>query len=216
MQNPWRKLRKEGPYILGEDMEAVLCYNQKAKDNYKIMDELMPVPFVGNVVDSEIVILMLNPRYRLENRLKEDDYFKEKLIKVFNHEFVDYPFFFLDPNVEIGRKYWESKLKGLKEVYGDFEQISKKVSAIQLLPYHSIEFKFVKNIASSKYNAYIVEKAIERNAKIIIARGEKYWLQLVPRLATCNFFRLNSQRTPSISQKNCPMLFEVLKAAKKF
>ncbi len=212
MRNPWSQLCKDGPYILDQDMDAILQYNQKAKDKYKIMDELMPVPFIGNVFDSEIVILMLNPKYRVENRLKEDNYFKEKVIKVFNQEFVDYPFFFLDPNVEIGRRYWGSKLKGLVEIYGDFERVSKKVSAIQLLPYHSIEFKFLKNIESSKYNAYIVEKAIERKAKIVIARGEKYWLQLVPKLINYNCFRLNSQRAPYISKKNCPKLFEALKA----
>ncbi|HRO45950.1 hypothetical protein [Agriterribacter sp.] len=212
MQNPWRKLRKEGPYILEEDMDAVLRYNQKAKDNYKLMDELMPVPFVGNVLDSEIIILMLNPRYRSENKIKENENYKEKLIKVFNHEPVEYPFFFLDPNVVIGKKYWSSKLKGLKKIYKSEEQVSKNVSTIQLQPYHSTQFKLLKDIPSQKYNAYLVRKAIERKAFIIIARGKKHWLQLVPELESYNYFTLNSWRSPSISEKNCPKLFEVLKA----
>ena len=213
MLNPWTKLHKEGPYILEEDKDAVFRYNEKAKGNYKIMDEVMPVPFVGDIFNSEIVILMSNPKYKEDTKEKENDAYKEKLIKIFNHQPVSYPFFGLDPQIEIGKKYWESKLGGLKPYYQSWEKISKTVAVLQLHPYSSKEFKPLKDIPSQKYNAYLVEKAIERNASIIIARGMKYWLQLVPSLENYDYFKLNSWRSPYLSERNCPRLFEKLKAS---
>ena len=214
MLNPWRKLCKEGPYILEEDRDTVSYYNEKAKGNYKIIEDVMPVPFVGSVLDSEIVILMSNPKYNDTTRELENNEYKEKLIKIFNHECVEYPFFCLDPDIQVGKDYWISKLKGLLFFYKNSTHTSNKASNIILPPYTTREFKPLKDLPSQKYSAYLVKKAIERKAFIIVARGKRYWLQLVPELNNYNYFTLNSWRSPSISIKNCPDLFEKLNPIK--
>lgn len=207
--NPWEKLSSSPPFILEEDIEAVEAYNRKVGEKYKIRSEVMAVPFVGDVLNSKIVLLMLNPRFNEDTIEFEDESYKEKLKRVFTHKSVDYPYFGLDPKIQVGKKYWETKLKALIVKYG-LERVSNIVSNIQLHPYSSKEFKLIKNLPSQQYIVYLVEQAMQRNSIIIMARGEKYWRDLVPELCNYNYFKLKNPRNPVLSENNCPGLLEKL------
>ncbi|MBX3239232.1 MAG: hypothetical protein KIT80_18265 [Chitinophagaceae bacterium] len=207
--NPWESLSTERPFILEEDREAVDAYNKKVGENYKIRLEVMAVPFVGDVLNSKIVLLMLNPRFN-ENTIEfEDERYKEKLKRIFTHKPVDYPYFGLDPQIQVGKKYWESKLKTLIAKYG-LERVSKIISNIQFHPYSSKEFKPIKNLPSQQYIIYLIEQAIERKSIIVMARGEKHWRDLVPQLCEYNYFKLKNPRNPVLSENNCPGLLKEL------
>jgi hypothetical protein len=211
MHNPWSEMPKEEPFVLQMDIPAITIHNRKWRGtNFEIMPNVLPVPFVGDMFTSEIVILMLNPKYVEDVVEKEDKtYFTEKLYHVFNHSCEKFPFFCLDPKINSGKRYWESKLKELQFIYKGWENVSRMVSNIQFHAYNSKEFKFI-DIPSQFYNAYLVEKAIERKAIIVMGRGKDQWLRLVPKLRDYNFLTLNSQRNPTLSKKNCPTLFEQL------
>ncbi len=208
--NPWYNIPQNEPFVLPEDEKAIFNHNEKWKGkNYEIMLDVMPVPFSGDVFNSEIVILMSNPKYDKGTKAKEDKHYKEKLMSVFKHECKHFPFFGLDPNIQVGKGYWEPKLKQLLPFYKDWEGVSKIVSVIQYDPYSSKEFRHIKNLPSRDYTMHLVKKALERKAIIIVARSKKLWLELVDNLVD-NFITLNVARNATISKGNCPKLFEIL------
>lgn len=214
--NPWEGLKKKEPLVLPEDKDAVAQYNEKYKDTpFEIKLDVMPVPFVGDVHKSEIVILMLNPKYNDDTKINENDKYKEKLISVFKHKCHNHPFFCLDPAIIVGKNYWEPKLKNLLTVYHNYETIAHKVSNIQYHPYSSKEFRPIE-LDSQRYNFHLVRKAMQRDAIIVVARGKKYWHKAVPELVNYqHYVSLNSLRNPTLSPKNSPKLFEILGKIKR-
>jgi len=75
MKNPWKKLPKQNNfYVLEEDAEIINQFNEyiknyKVDEKYRIHTEIMPAPFMGDILNSKIVILTLNPGFdNTENR----------------------------------------------------------------------------------------------------------------------------------------------------
>ncbi len=175
----------------------------------------MPVPFIGDVKNSEIVILLANPKFVDEWVEIERNHpiVREKYLKVFAHN-SDFPFFCLDPSLKfgneygLGEKYWRDRLKDLNDYYNSEDEVLKKISVIQFNPYSSVNFKSTKKLSSQDYNFYLVRKAIERNAKIILARGKKLWLKNVPELQYYPYLTLKSHINTYLSKQNCPDLFK--------
>ncbi|MDP3793239.1 MAG: hypothetical protein Q8R07_00625, partial [Candidatus Uhrbacteria bacterium] len=52
-----------------------------------------------------------------------------------------------------------------------------------------------------RYSFYLLEKAIERKAMIILLRGEKEWRSAVKKLGR-NYFKPRSTRNPILSERN--------------
>jgi hypothetical protein len=66
MDNPWRNLSREQPFVLEGDKSRILLFNNKVKDEHKIHLELLPEPYLGNP-ESEIVLLNLNPGFSIDD-----------------------------------------------------------------------------------------------------------------------------------------------------
>ena len=196
MKNPWEDFSKQAGYILPNDKEIIEKYDEKVKkfgDVYKIRDEQLPGPYLGNPKEALVVILSLNPGYNKDDtRLHKEEEFKECLKKNLLHKEDIYPFYYLSPFCkEIqcgGYKYWYPRLKDIineisraksRSEEEALRQVAQKVSVIEWLPYHSEHFYYLKDLEkleSHKYSVELAKEALENPQKLIIVqRAYNLW-----------------------------------------
>lgn len=211
MLNPWLNLSSEKPFILPSDRELVFSFNEIASQNYRIHEELLPEPFLGNP-KSNIFLLNLNPGYSEEDPIFHRDlFFFENSRKNLAH-FIgpEYPFFLLNPLLSAcpGHRWWKNKLKILIEKFG-LKKVANGICCVEYFPYHSKKFKPLKKILDSqKYGFNLVKEAISRHALIVIMRKEKGWLEAIPELKNYPYFKLKNKLNPCISPNNLPIGFQ--------
>lgn len=193
MKNPWNEFLdnpKQDHLILNDDRIVVDRFNENAKEEYRIHTEIMPAPFMGNVLDSPVLLLLLNPGFDEEEERK--DYYKlfrhywEKEIQ-HEHPVPGLPLFCLEDKYTQFSDYWKKRLRFLIEATSK-EKVSQNVALVQFFPYHTKKYKPIPKristdyLSSQQYNFHLVEKAIEREATIIMLRGKKQWCEAVPLL----------------------------------
>ncbi len=206
MFNPWTNLPKSEPYLLDSDKKQIFEFNKKVTDaKYKIHYEILPEPFLGNP-KAKVVLLNLNPGFDIEDLSfhQNNEYFIKKCRDNLLHKASEYPFYLLDPKLSTspGHKWWSGKLKDLIEECS-LKKVANDICCIEFFPYHSIKFKKNKNIIESQnYSFYLVEKAIDRNALIIIMRAKDKWTETLPKLKKYKYYSLNSCQNVKVSRKN--------------
>lgn len=228
MNNPWKKLPKQNNfYVLEEDAPFINQFNESLshdkKEHFRIHTEIMPAPFMGDILNSKIVILTLNPGFdNTENGNGYYKVYKEYWEKQIVHQFPDpnYPLFCFEKKYVTYSNYWQIKLNPLIEV-SSTEKVAKNISIIQFFPYHSLKYKdFPKSILngyleSQKYNFELVKMAINRNALIVIQRGKNLWFKAIPELEKLEIektlYKTNSYLNPIMSENNLPDAFEKIK-----
>ena len=116
---------------------------------------LLPIPFIGNLANASIFILMLNPG------LSPIDYYAERHNVAYRQAHIrnlqqqnandEYPFTFLDPRFawHSGFGYWQKKLHSITEELAKqrgikyqqaLSQLARRLACLELLPYHSKAF----------------------------------------------------------------------------
>jgi len=231
MKNPWEKLMNQKQndfYVLEEDAEIIKNFNEylkgfKDSENYRIHTEIMPAPFMGDVLNSKIVILTLNPGYdKDEDKNEYYDYYKSYWEKQIVHEYPvpEYPLFCFEEKYVEKSNYWKKKLYPLIQV-SSVEKVAKNISIIEFFPYHSEKYRDIPKkiskdyLISQQYNFQLVRKAIERDAIIVIQRGKRLWEKAIPELIEYEnqgkLFKTNSYGNTIISKGNLPDVFDKLK-----
>lgn len=217
----WRKWDPENfPYVL--DMDAGVLESSKWKPwvaKYRSWQEatedpdfcksgdkrlhlgLIPGPFIGDMRNASIYILMLNPG------LGPGDYFEYKvpglrkaLLANLRQEHITgvLPFVFLDPQFAWhgGFDYWRRKLKEVIEDLAASRRMSladaratlgRKLAVVQLAPYHSSEsnpdrLKRLPSVCLAKdfVRQTVAERVKDRKAIVIVIRQVKTWNQCLP------------------------------------
>jgi hypothetical protein len=160
---------------------------------------LLPVPYIGNLQNSKIVILLLNPGfehsdYWAESHMPE---FRMRLEQNLYQSFggIEYPFFYLDPQFcwHSGFRWWERKLRevtrriALGKFNGNYREalhdLSQRLACIELFPYHSASFKdryLIGKLPSTKMASSFVQNSIlgdtDANRRIwIVTRKAREW-----------------------------------------
>jgi len=126
-------------------------------DDKQLQLQLLPIPFLGNVADAKVIVLLQNPG------LAPGDYYAELEHKDFRSRLEanlngnlnqhDYPFLFLDPDLawHAGFTWWHRKLQPVIAAVAEKLQssgrpttlrtgrqaVARHLAAIELLPYHS-------------------------------------------------------------------------------
>jgi hypothetical protein len=106
MQNPWVSLPETPPFILAEDEQIILEYNQNLKEKHredcKVHLEVFPEPFSGNP-QAKIILLNLNLGYYPRNEEFGDGSadFRRLWRANLTHEQQEYPFYHLDPSLKM-------------------------------------------------------------------------------------------------------------------
>ena len=108
--------------------------------DYRIIENCIPEPFIGNPSTAKVVLLLLNPGFHeatdVASHSRED--FKTAIFQNLRHEVQEYPFYPLNPafSKTASAIWWRGRLsKLIKEV--DEATLAKKLLAIQWFPYHS-------------------------------------------------------------------------------
>ena len=191
MNNPWSEFLdnpKQDYLILNDDRIVVDCFNENAKEEYRIHTKIMPAPFMGNVLDSPVLLLLLNPGFDEEEERKGyyklfRDYWEKEIQH--EHPVPDLPLFCLEDKYTQFSDYWKRRLRFLIEATSK-EKVAQNVALVQFFPYHTKKYKTIPKristdyLASQQYNFHLVEKAIEREATIIMLRGKKNGVKLFP------------------------------------
>jgi hypothetical protein len=221
MENPWKSLPTQAPYLLPSDAQAIISYNSSADVIHRIRHGLLPEPYLGRA-DAEIVLLNLNPGFsENDHLLYEQAYAQTVWKKNILHESLEYPFWLLDPRLAQfpGPKWWARHLKEPIQVASQgVKTAANKICCIEFFPYHSKRYAWKDGILESqKYSFHLAELAIERDAVIIIMRGAKQWYEAVPQLSKHKGkFELHSNQNVVISKGNCaegfPYIERILKA----
>lgn len=227
MTNPWLELKCDSQsnyFIHPVEAKIIDAFNESLKkehsESYKIHTEIFPAPFMGNVFDSKVLLLTLNPGFD-ENEEEKDFYgkYREWFLKELTHSNrFECPLYCLDEEYATCSDYWKKRLNTLVKHFGDEgkEIVGKKLSKIQFFPYVSKKFKAVphkfiekelgpgkKYLPTQEYNFYLVRDAIKREAVIIITRSENLWLKAVPELKGYpNLLYTKNARQPYITENN--------------
>ena len=170
-------------------------------DDKRLHLGLIPIPFVGDMLNASVYVLMLNPG------LGPGDYFEYRvpgLRKTLlanlrqKHKVGVMPFLFLDPQFAWhgGFGYWNRKLKGVMEDLALSKDISladarstlgSQLAVVQLVPYHSAGFnqKALQQLSSVDLAKDFVGKTVAkrvraRDAIAIVTRQVKVWNQCLP------------------------------------
>jgi len=131
-------------------------YIDKPQDT-KFHPDLWPSPYCGDLRNGEIFILSLNPGFDCDYYYEKDVEVKQALKNNLSQNLTNekYPFFVLNPRFSWigGAKYWLKKLNQIIQKikqdknmnYSDIlSSLSKKIVALELVPYHSKSFYFPK------------------------------------------------------------------------
>lgn len=185
MTNPWNLLSSVSPYVLETDKTVVESFNEDVKPQFEHQLQYFPEPFLGDVINAKVLLLNLNPGVDILNKQfhRQEKY----LVRANNnirHQPQDFPFFLLDQELEglPGHEWWSKKLKRLISETS-VEKVAKGIACIELHGYPSERYKHISGLESMKYSKYLVEKAMERKAFLIIMRGQKFWQSIVPNLS---------------------------------
>lgn len=124
--------------------------------------------------------------------------------KNIQHTNVRFPFYPINPELLLTDdfRYWSKTLKPFLKSEKSYEKVSKDISCIEFFPYHSANFNFREKLHCQKYGFYLLEKAIERKAMIVLMRAKKEWLDAVPELKKIDYCVLKQVRNVSLSEKN--------------
>lgn len=209
----WRKCGLESPPFLFPDDEKMITPELgrlfQSFDEYitsnefgvspdtKIHPGLLPVPYMGDLKNSSIFILMLNPGFSPRDYFAEQQAgFKEAMVRnlLQENQGSEFPFIYLNPQFawHPGFDYWLEKLDDVIRKLAlvqntPYQQamsiLAKKLVCLQLFPYHSKSFgsgNLITKLPSVRLmyryvNKVVVPKVKEGNAILIAARGVKRW-----------------------------------------
>lgn len=176
------------PYIHPEDAKY---YSQLKK--YNFTDDLIPVPYVGDIRNAKIIIAMINPglqtgencEYEFESKPVMQKALRENLYQSMDSN--DYPFMYLNPELEFhpGYKYWISRFKKSIEIYAqkyscDFKNaqkvFAKNIAILELVPYHSEVYRgAVHSVLPSSHKAIQAFQLLSKIRLVVIPRKHKDW-----------------------------------------
>ncbi|WP_226164035.1 hypothetical protein [Hymenobacter terricola] len=157
---------------------------------------LLPQPFVGNLAQASIFILLLNPGfsagdyYALHHTPAYAAAIKRNLGQQNGAD--PYPFFFLDPQFAwtAGGQWWQARFRSIAEelvkrngfsLQEALQHISQHVACLEMYPYHSQSFKEPRGNLESKtlvcqyVKEELVPRAIAGNALIVATRRAAEW-----------------------------------------
>lgn len=205
MQNPWRDLPLQPPFILPIDLPYLDQLRWKDDDPSRLRFEMYPVPYLGNPRSAEVYLLTLNPGFE-EHRYREEvdnQAFVTEHLKSYTFESTP-PFHVLDPRFSRtgGYIYYHSRMREVIQLVG-WQTVAEKIMCLEFFPYHSQTYRHLPCVLpSQEYTFDLVRQAIVQKKMIIFQRSKKFWLQAIPELADYPTFELNSYRAPYLSRKN--------------
>jgi len=181
------------------DVDTLISQKRFGPFDDKLNLSLLPVPYVGDLRNAEIVILSLNPG------LDYTDYWAETKMPAFRKRLeenlhqslkgADFPFWALDPQFcwHTGFRWWEKKLHEViikiannkfgKNYFKALQFLSKRLACVELVPYHSSSFRahtLTKYLPSVKQAIDFARNSLAHDAEagrrtVIVTRQTTEW-----------------------------------------
>lgn len=208
--NPWLSIPDRADRYVAEcDAGLVDRYDELQLD-------VLPEPFIG-CLGAPVVLLNLNPGFEEQNvQEHENPDFQELIRNNYKQTPCDFPFYYLDPRIRDntgGGRYWSGTRGKLKRLIADcgVKQVAQKVLCIEFFPYHSVGFpgrlRRPNVFPSQEYGVCLARSAVndrDRDALIVIMRGEKLWEGKIPELENHpRKYVLRNYQNPTVSPGNC-------------
>lgn len=238
-ENPWRvlaeKIEKNGYMRLeklnayADDIPFIEEFNERTKNpDHQLHTEILPYPFIGDVLGARVVLLMSNPGYKVSSNIeaheKMSDEEKRFVIRAQTQAMLleDRAIFYSGPEYKPFNDeqdwYWAKKTRIIREAVPGAET---KIAAVQLMAYHSRRYKpfpaKMGLLPSQEYTKRLVKYLIDKKDVVFVYRGIKNkarWLDFVPELENATCVELSSSLNACLSEKNCKDGgFEKIKAA---
>lgn len=157
---------------------------------------LLPQPFIGNLAQASIFILLLNPGF------SPGDYYAPQHSPAYARALErnlhqqnaadPYPFFYLDPQFAwtAGGQWWQARFRSVAQalvsqqrwsIQEAYQHISQHTACMEMYPYHSQSFKEPKTPLASKQLAcdyvhdVLVPRALAGEALLVATRQVKEW-----------------------------------------
>jgi len=168
-------------------------------EDHRLQLSLLPAPYLGNLANADIIVLLLNPGlafcdYYAEARVPR---FRQRLEMNLRQSFerIDFPFHFLDPEFcwHGGFLWWERKLRSVITTIADrkfnksylraLRDLSGRLACIELVPYHSQTFRshaLINHLPSARaarqfVHDVLVPAANNDERTIIVTRQVAAW-----------------------------------------
>lgn len=197
----WKEAKlEEAPYQHPRDLiqarriqSGVSCYTDfvRAFEQDKLSRKalhlgLVPQPYLGDLDNAEIILLLRNPG------LSACDYHAEERYPAYRHDLIatirqeHRRHFFLDTKWAwtSGFIWWENKLREVLRLiaverfdghYGRaLKDLSGRLASIEMIPYHSFDYGAVNRLASTEAARGFV-MSIDCKRTIIVTRGVSDW-----------------------------------------
>lgn len=184
MENPWRQLTTEAPFVYPPDLDFIDAFNQECADKYKLDMSVTPSPVLG-FRDSNLLVLQANP-LMAAGTLEDfrDPEWREAIFENL-HSDNGTPFLGLQDrwSNHQGGQWWRQCLSGLKRAGFTYEELAELVMAVDFHGYHSTNWTGLPiTFPSQPYGFTLVNQAIDRGAVIVLMRAARFWKVAVPRL----------------------------------
>lgn len=208
MRNPWiNYLSQNGQdtfHDLDRDNAKAFNLAMKGKKNFILADDLDPFPYLGNPKAS-VLVLLANPGKSIKKPTSGPS---PAQLLLSQNNLIHKPGVFAQrlnsPEMpELESKYFKSRTRRIVEDTS-IETVANNLFIVNFHAYHShswyaIPFTFY----TQRYTFWLVTKAIERGAIILMSRNTIGWLTAIPRLATYSKkFVFESPRSVHISRGN--------------
>jgi len=202
LENPWRVLPEQPPYILPADREVL---RSSGKDPAQLRLNLLPMPFLGDPRTASVVLLALNPGYHPRDDVDILDSTYRDLAK---QSLLLGPssLWCLDGRIRgtPAHRWWSTHLSRLIIDCG-LQKVRQAIACVQWFPYHSATFRHLgRTLPSQEYGFRLVMQAVNRNGLIVILRSKRLWLQAVPQIDVAHFLQLRVPRSAFLSPANLP------------
>lgn len=188
--------KEEDELIYPGDAPFIHAFNEKSEQKYKYVVGVPPMPYSGNILESKVVMLTLNPGYI--EKVNKDKCLalraaeKEQLLCLMR-EALTFGGMGIYDGYECSRiqgdYYWERAFSRLAmDAYNSpstekLHPIYHDMAFLQLIGYHSEKFKYaagIKHLPSVIFTTLLVKYLATKTSKtFLVLRSEELWKEIM-------------------------------------
>ncbi|KAB2886834.1 MAG: hypothetical protein F9K34_00995 [Albidovulum sp.] len=198
-----RKIGKTLPQVEARNFHSFIRGNDFGKRDGRLHVSLLPAPYLGDLERADIFVLLLNPGVAPHSYLEQTD---RRYLRMWENTVrqrlagEEFPNHSIDPRNAWSGAYhwWEKKFRSIAaklvetkaqpNYYSALREISRRVAAIELCPYHSVSRPDLGLIgqlpstdAARKFlKQDLLPRAREARAIILVTRSSKHWSDCFP------------------------------------